>query len=228
MKACISNRCCSCDTLAIMYGLSSDELGILKPLKTPEHIQDFLDTIPTNFEENGDTCMSPRRVLQEKVAHCMEGAMLAALALRLIGQKPLVMDLKVEGEDDDHIVTLFRHGKHWGAISKTNHGTVRYRDPIYRTLRELALSYFHEYTNEKGHKVLRLYSKPIDLSQFDTLGWMTDEQNVFYIPAAIDDAHHYDLITASQTKVLRPADAMERKLGEMLEWKRVRGKTRKA
>jgi len=203
-----------------MYGLSSSELRILKPLRTPEKIQDFLDTIPTNFEENGDTCMSPRRVLRERKAHCMEGAMLAALALRLLGQKPLVIDLKVEGEDDDHIVALFTYREYIGAISKTNHGSVRYRDPVYRTLREFVMSYFHEYTDTKGKKILRSYSRPIDLSRFDGHGWITAEDDVYYIPTYIDDAHHYELLTSSHARILRPADSMERKLGEMLEWER--------
>lgn len=202
-----------------MYELTPKELRILRALRTPEKIQDFLDTLPTNFEENGETCMSPRRVLRERVAHCMEGAMLAALALRIAGQKPLVMDLKVTGNDADHIVTLFQYRDHYGAISKTNHGTVRYRDPIYRTLRELAMSYFHEYSDEQGKKILRWYSRPVDLSRFDQQGWMTTEDDVFYIPEYIDDVRHYDMLTKPQIALLRRADPMERKLGAMLEWK---------
>ncbi len=201
-----------------MFGLTSAELKTLKELRTPEKIQDFLDTFPTNFEEKGETCMSPRRVLQEKKAHCMEGAMLAALALRLTGQKPLVMDLKVAGNDDDHIVTLFYYKEHVGAISKTNHGTVRYRDPIYRTLRELAMSYFHEYSDNEGKKILRWYSKPVDLSRFDAQHWMTDDKDVFYIPHYIDTVAHYPLLKHAHTPILRRADAMERKIGAMLEW----------
>lgn len=207
-----------------MYGLSPSELRILKPLTTPEKIQDFLDTLPTNFEKRGETCMSPRRVLRERIAHCMEGAMLAALALRLHGHPPLVMDLKVRSEDDDHIVTPFKIKGHWGAISKTNHGTVRYRDPVYRTLRELVMSYFHEYTDTKGYKVLHWYSAPVNLSRFDRRGWVTAEEELFYIPQYIDTARHYQLLKPSHKKILRRADRMERKLGSMLEWKEKEGK----
>lgn len=203
-----------------MYSLSPSELRTLKPLTTPVKIQDFLDTLPTNFEQHGETCMSPRRVLKERKAHCMEGAMLSALCLRLIGHPPLVLDLKVASKDDDHIVTPFKIKSHWGAISKTNHGTVRYRDPVYRTLRELVMSYFHEYTDAKGYKVLRWYSRTIDLSRFDKRSWMTAEEDVFYIPEYIDHVKHYEIVTPAQKKLLRRADKMERKLGNMLEWKR--------
>jgi len=202
-----------------MKGLSPAELKILKRLNTPIKIQDFLDTLPTNFEHGGETCFSPRKVLRERKAHCMEGAMLAALALRVHGHKPWVLDLKVASSEDDHVVTPFTIKGYWGAISKTNHVLVRYRDPIYRTLRELVMSYFHEYTDTKGKKVLRWYSKPLDLSRFDSQGWMTSEEDVFYIPQYLDTIRHYPLITKSQDKLLRPADRMELKIGAMLEWK---------
>lgn len=201
-----------------MYGLSKSEERLLKSLRTPEKIQDFLDTIPTNFEHNGDTCLSPRRVLRERHAHCMEGAMFAALALRFQGHPPLVMDLKVEGNDDDHIVTPFKMRGCWGAISKTNHAVVRYRDPVYRTLRELVMSYFHEYTTDEGRKILRCYSRPVNLARFDARRWMTSEDDLFYIPHFIDEAPHYDLLTSAQEKLIRRADAMERTVGTMLEW----------
>lgn len=202
-----------------MYGLTHSELTILKRLNTPIKIQNFLDTLPTNFEHDGETCFSPRKVLRERKAHCMEGAMLAALALRVHGHKPFVMDLKVASSEDDHVVTPFRINGYWGAISKTNHALVRYRDPIYRTLRELAMSYFHEYTDTKGKKVLRWYSRPLDLSCFDKQGWMTSEDDVFYIPQYLDTIRHYPLIKTSQEKALRRADRMELKIGAMLEWK---------
>lgn len=203
-----------------MHGLTPHELRILRPLKTPQKIQDFLDTLPINFERKGETCMSPRRVLQERTAHCMEGAMLAALALRLIGHKPLVLDLKVTGNDFDHVVTPFQRRGHWGAISKTNHGTLRYRDPIYKSVRELVMSYFHEYTEPDGRKVLRSYSRPVDLSRFDAQGWMTDEEDIFYVPEYLDEVRHYNILLPSQVPLLRRGDAVERKLGSMLEWEK--------
>lgn len=163
--------------------------------------------------------MSPRRVLSERTAHCMEGAMLAALALRIAGEKPLVMDLKVTDADDDHVVAVFRKFGCYGAISKTNHGTVRYRDPVYRSLHELAMSYFHEYTAPNGDKILRSYSGAVDLSRFDSRGWMTAEEDVHYIPEYIDQVRHYPVVSGAQIKNLRRADRMERKIGAELEWK---------
>ncbi len=209
-----------------MFDLHQNERRLLRALRTPEKIQNFLDTLPINFENKGETCLSPRRVLRERTAHCMEGAMLAALALRLQGHRPLVMDLRVTDADYDHVVALFTKSGHWGAISKTNHGTLRYRDPVYRSLRELALSYFHEYTVSDGRKVLRSYSRPVDLSQFDSLGWMTDEDDVFYIPHHIDDVQHYALVSRAQIAILRRADAMERRIGAELEWKNGKGERR--
>jgi hypothetical protein len=126
-----------------MYNLSASELRQLKKLSTPAKIQDFLNTLPFNFELDGDTCQSPRQVLRSGTAHCLEGAMLAALALRLQGHKPLLMDLKsINGIDDDHVAALFKLRGRWGCITKTNHAVLRYREPIYLNLRELAMSFF--------------------------------------------------------------------------------------
>ncbi len=145
--------------------------------------------------------------------------MLAALALRLQGHKPLVMDLKVTDEDDDHVIAVFQRKGLWGAISKTNHGTCRYRDPIYRSIRELAMTYFHEYAEPKGKKIMRSYSQPVDLSRFDRRGWMTAEEEIYYVPEYIDAVRHFDVLPNSFTGFLRPADAMERRIGAVLEWK---------
>jgi hypothetical protein len=202
-----------------MFGLTSRELRTLRALTTPARIQDFLDAIPINFERDGETCLSPRRVLRERKVHCMEGAMLAALALRLQGRKPWVMDLRTTDKaDDDHVIAVFRDAGCYGAISKTNHGTVRFRDPIYRTLRELAISYFHEYTDPRGRKILRSYSLLVDLSRFDAKGWMTAEEDVWYVPDALEHARHYPLLGRKQIATLRRADAMERKIGAILEY----------
>lgn len=202
-----------------MFSLTASELHILRRLNTPANIQDFLDTLPINFEHGGETCMSPRRVLRERRAHCMEAAMLAAAALRLHGHLPLVLDLKVTGSDEEHVVTLFKDGGCWGAISKTNHGVLRYRDPVYRSVRELAMSYFHEYTDKYGKKILRSFSRPIDLSRFDRNGWMTDEEELWYIPEYLDSVYHMQILTRKQVP-LRRADAMERLVGSITEWNR--------
>ncbi len=192
---------------------------MLKKLSSPKRIQDFLDALPINFEEHADTCMSPRRVLREGKAHCLEGALLAALALSLQGERPLLLDLtSVEG-DDDHVVALFRSRGRWGAISKTNHAVLRYREPIYTTVRELALSYFHEYFTNDGKKTLRSYSVPVDLRRFDRRGWTTEEEDLWYIVDALDAARHTTILSSGQARCLRRADAIEIEAGKMVEWK---------
>ena len=201
-----------------MTEFSQQELRVFKALRTPRAIQDFLDTIPMNFEEDIETYLSPRMVLRQWKAHCMEGAMLAAVALRRIGHPPLVLDLKSTDDDDDHVVAVFRQDGSWGAISKTNHAVLRYREPIYRDIRELVMSFFHEYSLDDGRKTLRSYSLPVDLSRFDARGWMTAEQDVDYIPEYIDSVRHYPILKRPQIARLRSTDRIERKIGKILEW----------
>lgn len=201
--------------------LTRDERKILRALDAPWKIQDFLNTTPTNHEPEGDTCLSPRRVLRERRAHCMEGAMLAALALRFHGEKPLVVDMMGTADDCDHVIAVYRRNGHWGAISKTNHSVLRFREPVYRTLRELMMSYFHEYSSQAtGKKTLRSYSMPVDLSRFDALGWMTREDDVWEIPEYLADVRHLPLLTRAQIASLRRADPMELRVGEIVEWPR--------
>ncbi len=126
-----------------MFQPNSREFKILYRLDTPQKIQAFLDRLPMNHEEKGETCMSPLRVLEERKAHCIEAGFLAGVCLSLHGQKPLIVNLKVEEIDIDHIVTIFKQNGYYGAISKTNHVGLRYRDPIYRSVRELVMTYFH-------------------------------------------------------------------------------------
>ena len=156
-----------------MFGLTKKEESILRKLNTPKNIQDFLNKIPINFDYKKDTCMSPRRVLRKDKCHCIEGALLAALALRLQGKPPLIVDLTATDYDDDHVITVFQKNKKWGAITKTNHGVLRYREPIYNNIHELVMSFFHEYFDNRGRKTLRSYSDPINLKKFDKFNWMT-------------------------------------------------------
>lgn len=199
-----------------MYGLTSGELARLKRLTTPRKIQDFLETLRAN--DGNDTCRSPRRVLEEGRAHCIEGAMLAALALRVQGHPPLIVDLTSSPEDLDHVIAVFRQHGHWGAISKTNHAVLRYREPVYKTIRELVLSFFHEYTTDDGKKTLRSYSRPVDLSRFDTRGWMTSDEDVWYVAEHLCDVPHIPLLTRNQIATLRRADPIEIKIGKMKQW----------
>jgi len=191
----------------------------LKRLTSPRKVQDFLDRIPINMEPDGETCTSPRLTLQRNTAHCLEGALVAALALWIQGQRPLIMDLKTTDDDVDHVVALFKQHGHWGAITKTNHAVLRYREPIYRTVRELAASYFHEYFLPTGKKTLRSYSVPFDLAKYPT-DWITSDADLWALERAIDRSSHRPLLTPRQIAGLRRADAIEIQAGELLEWRR--------
>lgn len=210
-----------------MYSLTSSELKILKRLNTPQKIQDYLDALPINYEKKGETCMSPRRVLREKKAHCIEGAMLACVALMLQGRKPLIMNLRVVRKvgDNDHIVALFKQNGRWGAISKTNHSVLRFRDPIYHTPRELIYSYFHEYfLSKNGKKTLRGYSKPINLKRFGTK-WITAEEDLWDMAEIIYDMPHTPFIPKGSEKLIRHARPLERRASNITEWSKKSSRT---
>jgi hypothetical protein len=202
-----------------MFDLSKKEFKILHNLKTPQKIQNFLDTIPFNYEKKGDTCMSPVMVLKTGKAHCLEGALFAATALLLHGKKPLVMSLKVVKGDDDHTVALFQKNGFWGAISKTNHSVLRYRDPVYKSPRELAMSYFHEYYLSNGKKTLIGYSNPINLKKFGTK-WITSKEDLWYIAESIFDSKHILTVPKKNKKEIRNAIEFEIKCTDPIEWKK--------
>lgn len=203
--------------------LPEKELKILKKLDNPVKIQDFLDTLKVNFEEKGDTSLSPMTVLEKRICHCTEGAVLAALAMRVHGQEPLLLDLTANQHDFDHVVALFKKNGKWGAISKTNHAALRYREPIYNSIRELAMSYFHEYIDDQGRKNLRSYSPPVNLRRFDRLGWMTTKEEVDYISEYLAEVRHFPILNRTQIRNLRKADEIEIRAGKIVEWKK-RGK----
>jgi hypothetical protein len=205
-------------------GLTPAEFAVLRRLDTPQKIQEFVSSLRSNFEVGGQTCLSVREVLKQRRAHCIEGAMLAACALWVHGEPPLLLDLQAE-RDYDHVVALFKRNGCWGAISKTNPPVLRWRDPVYRSLRELAMSYLHEYANRRGHKTLRRYSRPLDLRRVDPEVWVTNGKNCWDIAEALDDLPHYSLISTSQAKLLRRRDALERRIGTALEHPRPRGVT---
>lgn len=203
-----------------MFGLTEKELRILRALNSPRKIQDYINGIPINFDQGADTCMSPRMVLREGKAHCIEGAMLAAVALRLQGHPPLVVDLTTVKRDQDHVIAVFRVGGTWGAISKTNHVVLRYREPVYKSIRELVMSYFHEYFADDGAKTLRSYCMPVDLSRFDKRGWMTAEEDVWYVPEYLAEVKHIPILTRLQIARLRKADKIELSAGDLVEWRK--------
>ena len=200
--------------------LLPSEERIFKRLKTPQRIQDYLDTLPMNFESKGETCMSPREVLHQRVAHCFEGALLAASVLAYHGLPPLLLDLQTISEDEDHVVALFRQHDHWGAISKTNHAILRWRDPIYRSVRELAMSYFHEYVLwNNGKKSLLAHSAPFELRRFAPEQWITAKENLFWLAETLDDSRHFPIVPKKNKRLLRKASKVELRAMRIVEWK---------
>lgn len=195
------------EPMADRYGLTAAEWRTLRALRTPHNIQRFLDDdIAYNLEQAGPTCLSPRLVLRHGHAHCMEGALLAAAALRAAGHPPLLLDLE-SVRDDDHVLAVFQVEGHWGAIAKSNYSGLRFREPVYRTLRELAMSYFAHYYNLQGEKTLRAFStRPVNLRRFDGRLWMASEQDVWYIPDHLYTIAHTRLLTPAQVRRLRPVD----------------------
>jgi hypothetical protein len=202
-----------------MFGIEKKELKILKKLNTPKKIQDFLNKIEMNFEEKGETNLSPMAVLKKHTCHCLEGAVLTALALRVNGYPPLLVDLKANDNDFDHVIAVFKKYGKWGAISKTNHAVLRYREPVYNSIRELVMSYFHEYTDDLGRKNLRSFSNPVNLKKFDKRGWMTTEEEIDYLPEYMDEVKHFSILNRKQIRNLRRADKVELDAGDMVEWK---------
>ena len=184
----------------------SSERRILARLTTPARIQRFLDDdLAYNLEPHGDTCLSPRLVLRQRVAHCMEGAMLAAAALRQLGHPALLVDLEAV-RDSDHVLAVYRLNNHWGSVAKSDYSGLRSREPVYRTIRELALSYFEHYYNLKGEKTLRAYSRPVNLSRFDRMHWETVEGNVWEIPTHLCEISHTQILTPRMERSLARMD----------------------
>lgn len=201
-----------------MFGLSKKEIKLLRGLNRPWKIQRYVDRLPINFELRGETCLSPRRVMRERRAHCIEGAIFAALALRIHGYEPLLVDLDAAAYDDAHVMAVFRLDGFWGAIHKTNHAVLRYREPVYRSIRELVMSHFHEYTDAEGNKTMRSYSQPINLKRFDKRGWATDEEDLWHIAEYLADAPHTPVINRAQMRRLQPLGTFESRLLDMTEW----------
>ena len=182
-----------------MFGFTRQEITILKRLNAPEKIQRFLDEeLAYNKEVDGETCRSPRRVLRDMTGHCLEGALMVVAALRVHGHPPLLVDLEAV-RDDDHVLAVFQQHGHWGAIAKSNYSGLRFREPVYRTLRELVMSYFEHYFNLKRERTLRRYSKPVNLGRFDEREWMTAEEDLWFMAEY--------LLTISHCSILLPATA---------------------
>jgi hypothetical protein len=185
-----------------MRGFTPGELRKLRSLNSPAKIQSFLDNIPYHL---ADTAYSPRMVLAEKTAHCLEGAIFAAAALRVNGYPPLLLDFEAEN-DTDHVIAVFQEKGCWGSIAISNFAGLRYRAPVYRSLRELAMSYFNDYINLRRERTLRNYSQPVNLSRFDKMNWETREDNVWFIVDHLLEIPHTPLLTPAQRRSLTVVD----------------------
>lgn len=184
------------------FGFTPAELRKLRSLKTPYGIQRYLDDMPYHL---GDTAWSPRRVLRENTAHCFEGAIFAAAALRALGYPPLVIDFEAE-HDTDHVLAVYQVKGHWGTIAKSNYTNCRYREPVYRSLRELAMSYFQIYFNMRRERSMRTFSRPVNLKRFDNQQWMTTEKPIWFIVYYLLEIPHTKLLTRSMINHLHRVD----------------------
>jgi len=198
------------------FGFTARELRTLRSLRTPAGIQKFIDGLEYHL---AGTAWSPRLVLRERTCHCLEGAIFAAAALRVIGFPALVIDFEAVN-DTDHVVAVFQIDGHWGALAQSNYSGCRYREPVYRSLRELAMSYFEDYFNLRCERTMRTYSKPVNLARFDSRHWMTTEKPIWFIPEYLVDIPHIKLLTPRMIKRLSRVD--ERSKGAALyghRWK---------
>jgi hypothetical protein len=188
---------------------NKEEIKFLKTLNNPDKIQAFLDSI--DYNPNYE-CRSPRWVMKKRSAHCFEGALFAAAALQFIGYKPLIVDM-LAVNDDDHVIAVFKEDGHWGAVAKSNFTSLRFREPVYISLRELVMSYFDFFFNIYGVKSLRSYSLPFDLTMYEPLNWATTDEDLEYIGDKIESLHHFPLITKKMIRKLSKASDTMLKAG---------------
>lgn len=186
------------------FGLRGAEVRALRALGTPWGVQRALDAMPYHL---ASTAWSPRRVLAERTAHCLEGAIFAVAALRVLGFPPLLVDL-VAVQDSDHVIAVFRARGRWGAIAKSNFSSLRYRAPVYGSLRELVMSYFEGYVNLRGDRTLRAYSRPVNLGRFDRThpGWMISDVDLWWLPEHLVGIRHTPLLTPAMVRALTRVD----------------------
>jgi hypothetical protein len=202
-------------------GLTRSEFAILERLDTPQKIQRFINAIPANHEIGGETILSVRQVLKQRRAHCIEGAFVAACALWIHGEPPIVMYMDCADTDHPHVLALFRRGRAWGAISKHNGAQLRFRDPVYRSLRELAMSYFHEYFDKRGRKTLRSYSRAFDMRRLKPELWVTCDTACQLANDRLTGLHGYALISRRQERLLSRRDSFEREAAKLVEHPRI-------
>lgn len=209
-------------------GLTAREFATLERLATPQRVQAFLNRVPANHEIGGESLLSVREVLRQRRAHCLEGAFVAAAALWVHGRPPLLVHLDCDLSDYPHCIAVFRRGRLWGAISKTNGGVLRFRDPVYRSLRELAMSYFHEYCDRRGRHTLRSYSVPFDLRRLDPADWVTNAGMCWPVHERLVSLRHYALVAARQERELSRRDPFETRLAKIVQYPKPRRRRRRA
>ncbi len=195
--------------------LPLEQRELFESLNSPQKVQDYVDTLKINFETAGETNFPPLMVIQKKMAHCFERAVCAAEILAYHGRQPLLMDFETILDDEDHTIALFKEGGHWGAISKTNHSVLKYRDPVYASPRELAMSYFHEYYLWDGTKSMRAYSKPFDLSKLPLEKWLLAD-TLDWLMRKLSTSGYYDVVP--QPRNLRNASKIELTALAHVEW----------
>jgi len=183
--------------------LTSGERRLVASFTTPPKIQEFLDSIDYSEEER---YRSPLTVLRDRKGHCFDGALFAAAMLRRIGYPPIITDIIPNDNDDDHLLALFKMRGHWGAVAKSNYSGLRFREPVYRTLRELVMSYFENFFNSVGEKTMRGYTRPLDLTSFDASGWMTDDNALDAIGQRLDEIRTFKPISPAMIRNLSFAD----------------------
>jgi hypothetical protein len=176
-----------------VYGLRRAEVALLRRLSTPDKVQRYLDDLTYNLEKGGDTVRSPRRVMRDRTAHCAEGAFFAAAAFRVNGRPPLIVDLEADN-DDDHVLAVYRDRGLWGSVATSKFSGLRFRAPVYRTIRELVMSYFEDYFNWDGDRTLRACSRPLSLARFDRINWMTAEEDLWPVVEWLAVVHHTPLV----------------------------------
>ena len=191
----------------------------MRKLNTPAKVQDFLNSLKFNFEKNGQTLKSPLFTLRKQNAHCIEGALLGAYILSLHKFTPYLLHLKTIKNDFDHVIAPFKINGLWGALSKTNHAVLRYREPVYKSIRELAMSYFHEYFLNDGAKTMRQYSALLNLNRFEN-SWETMKGDLWGIDKELDKIKHYQVLPKEFIKKLRKADKVEIEAGKIVEYKK--------
>ena len=188
---------------------TDNEIKFLQTIKEPHNIQDFLDTI--DYNPNYE-CRSPGWVIKKRSAHCFEGALFAAASLEFLGYKPLIIDMKAFN-DDDHVIAVYKYNGHWGSVAKSNFTTLRSREPVYRSIRELVMSYFDFYFNTDGDKSLRSYSLPLDLTIYNSRNWRTTDEDLEYIGDKLESMRHFPVINETMIKNLKRASEIMLKAG---------------